>query len=263
MLTKERLKLIRSLASRKGRRASGLFVAEGPKLVGDLLGAIECTYLLASQSWQQENVGLWNRYLLQAAGIAPDVVRDADFERASLQQSPQGVLALFRIPSFDVNPSAALEARLNIVLDDVQDPGNLGTIVRLADWFGVDDVWCSQATADIWNPKAVQATMGALARVRVHYINIYDMLSALPADIPCFATALDGEPLWGAALSHRGAIVMGNEGRGVSPAVQALCRRRLLIPSFPSGRQTTDSLNVAMATGIVLAEFRRQHSVQA
>ena len=129
----------------------------------------------------------------------------------------------------------------------------------MADWFGVTDIFCSQHTADIWNPKAVQATMGAVSRVRVHYINnIAEAIAALTADIPVYATALDGESVWETELAGGGLVIMGNEGNGISDAVMRVCRKRLLIPNYPQGRATSESLNVAMATGIILNEFRRR-----
>lgn len=254
MLSKAHIRLIRSLDTRKGRRTHRLFVAEGPKLVGELAGHFRCVYIAATEAWATAQVALFR------AAAEADIVTPAELERASLQQTPQEVIALFQQPTYDTNPVTAMTTGLHIVLDNVQDPGNLGTIVRLADWFGVHDVWCSLATADIWNPKAVQATMGALARVRVHYINIAAVMAALPPTTPRYATALDGEPLWQAVLTSAGIIVMGNEGRGISDEVRRACNRRLLIPNFPASATAVESLNVGVATAIVLAEFRRRES---
>lgn len=260
MLTKAKLRLIRSLDNRKWRRDSGLFVAEGPKLVGELASKLECEFLLFSKSWAVGNEQ--TRFRIYQACNTPEeeIVSNEEFGRASLLQTPQGVLALFRIPTYTTDPIQAMTTRLNLVLDGVQDPGNLGTIVRLADWFGIEDIWCSMDTADVWNPKAVQASMGGLARVRVHYINLPATLAELPPSTPRYATALDGETLWTAPLHDRGIIVMGNEGRGVSQEVGGYCDRRLLIPPYPPEHATTDSLNVGVATAIVLAEFRRRFS---
>ena len=257
MLSKSKIRLIHSLDSRKWRRASRLFVAEGPKLVSELMDNLECTFLLVSSEWADDNQDVFLT-LCSRSDAEVEVVKPAGLERVSFQQTPQGVLALFEIPSFNVNPVEAMTSRLNLALDGVQDPGNIGTIVRLADWFGVRDIWCSENTADVWSPKAVQASMGGLARVRVHYINLYETLKSLPQSVPCVATALDGEPLWQSRLPQTGVIVMGNEGRGVTQEVSSTCGQRLLIPSFPPGAATTESLNVGVATAIVLAEFRRQ-----
>lgn len=257
MLTKSTLKLIRSLDSRKGRRREGLFVAEGPKLVGELTGSFVLRLLLVSA----DHVGPLTSLLQRVDARCIQEVSAEELSRASLQQSPQGVLALFEIPTDDVDFCAVASSSLTLVLDDVQDPGNLGTIVRLADWFGVAHIFCSAATADVWNPKSVQATMGGLARTRVHILNnVPQALASLPFTVPVYGTSLRGDVLWTSELSPTGVIVMGNEGRGVSAEVDELCHRHLLIPNYPSGCTTTDSLNVAMATGIVLAEFRRRVS---
>ena len=245
MLSKATLKLIRSLNTRKGRRKEGLFVAEGPKLVGELLGRFDYVRVIATEAWQGGET------------FGKDVIIDWVSED-DLQQTPQQVIAIFRQPQEKVNPASILSCQLCIALDGVQDPGNLGTIVRLADWFGVEHLFCSAETADIWNPKAVQATMGGIARVRVHYVDLVELIRSLPTDIPIYGTSLQGERLWNIPISAHGLIVMGNEGNGVTPAVDALCSRRLFIPRYPQDRQGTESLNVAMATGIVLAEFRRR-----
>lgn len=250
MLTKATVKLIHSLQTHKGRRKEGLFVAEGPRLVGELLGHFKCNLLLATEAW---------RGGVAVADVPYVCVTPDELQRASLMQTSQQVLALFQIPHYEIDFQESCSRCLCLALDGVQDPGNLGTIVRLADWFGIEDIWCSAATADVWNPKAVQACMGGLSRVRVHYINnLPQLLSLLPSDVPVYSTSLQGESIWQAPLSTHGVIVMGNEGRGVSAEVDACCRQRLLIPNYPEGRQTTESLNVAMATGIVLAEFRRR-----
>lgn len=251
MLSKAVIKLIRSLDSRKGRRKEGLFVAEGPKLVHELWERFDCVHLIATEKWMSERPVVLGQ-------IPVEVVDDIELQRASLQQSPQQVIALFKIPATQNFSSSIASEQLCLALDGVQDPGNLGTIIRLADWFGVEHVCCSIGTADIWNPKAVQATMGGLARVNVHYVDLARMFASLSSNIPVYGTSLQGDNLWQATLSANGFLVMGNEGKGLSPEVDALCSSRLLIPNYPTGRTTTESLNVAMATGITLAEFRRR-----
>ena len=142
-------------------------------------------------------------------------------------------------------------------LDDVQDPGNLGTIIRIADWFGIRHIFCSIGTADVFNPKTIQATMGAIARVQIHYCNLKELIESEP-DVPVFGTFLDGTDLYKENLAQHGLIVMGNEGNGISQEIEQLVNRKLLIPNYPSGVETSESLNVAVATGIVCAEFRRR-----
>ncbi|EKC70747.1 tRNA/rRNA methyltransferase, partial [human gut metagenome] len=141
--------------------------------------------------------------------------------------------------------------------DGVQDPGNLGTIIRIADWFGITHIYCSQDTADVYNPKVVQATMGSIARVKVEYGDLLGLVESLPADVPVYGTLLDGDNIYQQKLENRGLIVMGNEGKGISPALAKKVNHKLLIPNFPEGRATADSLNVAIATAITCSEFRR------
>ena len=147
---------------------------------------------------------------------------------------------------------------LALALDDVQDPGNLGTIIRIADWFGLTDVICSRGTADVYNPKVVQATMGCIARVNVLYTDLCEFIDSLPSDIPVYGTFLDGDSIYGQKLSGYGLIVMGNEGNGISRVLSEKISNRLLIPNYPPERAATDSLNVAVATAIICSEFRRK-----
>lgn len=248
MLTKADIQLVRSLNSRKGRRREGLFVAEGPRLVVELLGHFECRALYATTEW------LHGSSALEAQKV--EEITQGELSRLSLQQSPNQVVALFRIPEDRVERGPL--KGLHLALDNVQDPGNLGTIIRMADWFGVEDIWCSPTTADVWNPKVVQASMGGLAHVRVHYLDLLPFLLSQSSAIPVFGTSLSGNSIWDQQLAADAIIVMGNEGNGISPEVDERCTHRLFIPNYPQGRTTTDSLNVAMATGIVLAEFRRR-----
>ncbi len=242
MLSKNRIKWLRGLQLKKNRTAEGVFVAEGPKLVGELLAAgFECVYLAATEvqdSWR----------------IETEIVTEDELRRVSSVETPQGVLAVLRQPHYDVKLSEVASQRLCLLLDGVQNPGNLGTIVRLADWFGIGDVFCIGGCADLYNPKTVQATMGALAHVRVHYnIGVEDLEGG---DFPVYGTFLDGENLYGKRLENRGVIVMGNEGRGISPEVERRVTDRLWIPSYSDCH--VESLNVAIATAVVCAEFRRR-----
>ena len=151
----------------------------------------------------------------------------------------------------------AVRQSLCLALDDVQDPGNLGTIIRLADWFGIEHIICSQNTVDVYNPKTIQATMGGIARVKVHYTSLPDFIRSL-GDTPVFGTFLDGKNMYEQPLSANGLIVMGNEGNGIGKEVATLINRKLYIPNYPAGQETSESLNVAIATAVICAEFRRQ-----
>lgn len=248
MISKATIKKIHALDMRKFRKNERLFVAEGPKLVDELCATMKPAYIAALPEWISANAHI-------VAGTEHDCVTPDELQRASLQKNPQQVIALFPIPGHRLC-SEELKNELSIMLDGVQDPGNLGTIARIADWFGIRNIICSPDTADIYNPKAVQATMGALARVRFHYTDLTQLLSEYDGAV--YGTFLDGENIYGQELSANGIIVMGNEGKGISTSVGKMINRRLYIPNYPAGTQTTESLNVAIATSIVCAEFRRR-----
>ena len=249
MLSKAKIKFIHSLELKKNRRQEGMFVAEGPKVVGDLLEMMRPTFLIATSEWMSAN-----RHLSRASEEWLDVT-DEELAKASFLKHPQQVLAIFPIPS-SLTPQVNTD-QLSLMLDGVQDPGNLGTIIRIADWFGIGDVFCSLDTADAFNPKVVQATMGSIARVNVHYGELSELLDTLPEGFPVYGTLLDGENIYETALEPRGVIIMGNEGNGLTQPIARRLTHRLLIPNYPPNRPTADSLNVAVATAIVCAEFRR------
>ena len=254
MISKNKIKYIRSLELKKNRNKEGVFVAEGHKVVDDLLALQPALLIVATAEWIKG----------KQLGAETEVIEvtDEELKKVSFLQHPQQVLAVFRqdqataIDSFGFSGIDTTE--LSLALDGVQDPGNLGTIIRIADWFGITHIYCSQDTADVYNPKVVQATMGSIARVKVEYGNLLGLVESLPADVPVYGTLLDGENIYQQPLENRGLIVMGNEGKGISPALAQKVNRRLLIPNFPEGRPTADSLNVAIATAITCAEFRRQ-----
>ena len=250
MLSKNDIKNIKSLELKKFRDEKRLFVAEGHKLVGELLGVFKCVLLVATDEW------LGSRKRSPAERI--ESVTADELKRASLLRSPQDVLGVFCMPDDHSTVKEAAAKNLVLALDDVQDPGNLGTIMRIADWFGIKDIFCSKATADIFNPKAVQATMGAVARVKIHYTDLAKELSALPSSIPVYGTFLEGDIIYDTQLSANGVIIMGNEGNGISKEVGKTVSRKLYIPNWPAGAATSESLNVAIATAIVCSEFRRR-----
>lgn len=250
MISRARIKWIKSLEMRKYRQQHNAFVAEGPKLVGELLPYSTPLYVAAIKEWLEQN-----RHLLGAVKEVNEVTQE-ELERASLLRTPQSVLAVMPIPkNLNLQPSI-FDEQLVLALDGVQDPGNMGTILRIADWFGIHHILCSDGTADVYNPKCVQSCMGALARVEVHYCNLPEVLREVQT--PIYGTFLDGTDIYQEALSQNGIIVMGNEGNGISKEVAKLVNRRLYVPNFPMGSLTTESLNVAVATGIVCAEFRRR-----
>ena len=248
-LSKNKIKYIHSLELKKIRKEEQVFLAEGPKLVGDLLGHFPCRFLAATSSWLQEHPAVSTTEIAE--------VSQEELSKASLLKAPQQVLAIFGQPHYELTPDIVRQS-LCLALDDVQDPGNLGTIVRLADWFGIEHIICSQNTVDVYNPKTIQATMGGIARVKVHYTSLPDFIRSLDKDTPVFGTFLDGKNMYEQPLSTYGLIVMGNEGNGIGKEVEALINRKLYIPNYPQGQDTSESLNVAIATAVVCAEFRRQ-----
>lgn len=247
-LSKNRIKYIHSLELKKIRREEKAFLAEGPKLVGDLLGHFPCRFLAATSVWLQEHP------TVQAKEISE--VSPEELSKASLLKTPQQVLAVFEQPAYVLTPEVTQQT-LCLALDDIQDPGNLGTIIRLADWFGIEHIICSLNTVDAYNPKTIQATMGGIARVKVHYTSLPEFIRSLQ-DVPVFGTFLDGKNMYEQPLSTNGLIVMGNEGNGIGKEVEALINRKLYIPNYPQERETSESLNVAIATAVICAEFRRQ-----
>ena len=253
MISKNRIKNIRALALKKNRDATFSFVAEGPKVVQDLLRAFPCTYIAALPEWFQENP------IPREQNPETESIDAEELQKISFLQHPQDVLAVFKKPQ-DLTPSAQYASQeLCLALDDIQNPGNLGTIIRLADWFGITHIFCSPSCADAFGNKVVQATMGALARVKIHYIDLAEFFQTLTKDIPVYGTFLNGEDIYRQHLHENGIIVMGNEGNGISPEIEQFITKRLYIPNFPPGRPTSESLNVAVATAITCAEFRRQN----
>ena len=272
MLSKNQIKLIKSLESKKNRKREGLFVAEGPKVVGDLLRA-------GYQPHSIFNTGKCSTFNVQHSTFNVQCstfnVTDDELRRISFLQHPQQVLAVFHIPeqpspithqpsAISHQPSAISHqpsaighqpSSLALALDGVQDPGNVGTIIRIADWFGITDIYCSPDTADVYNPKVVQATMGSLAHVHIIYCDLVALLRE--STVPVYGTLLDGQDIYTQDLSQEGIIVMGNEGNGISPEVRQLISHKLLIPNFNPNTETAESLNVAIATAITCSEFRR------
>ena len=252
MLSKAKIKLIQGLELKKKRREEGLFVAEGPKVVGDLLPYFSCQLIVANSTWIQRNPHVNATEIVEAT--------DEELRKASFLKSPQEVLALFKLPTNDA-PQDIAEKELCLALDDVQDPGNLGTIIRVADWFGIRHIFCSLGTADAFSPKTVQASMGAIARVKLHYVDLPEYLSKIKVSapqVPIYGTFLEGSNIYAEPLSETGIIIMGNEGNGISARTEEAVTHKILIPNYPEGCATSESLNVAIATAITCAEFRRR-----
>ncbi|MBR1620541.1 MAG: RNA methyltransferase [Prevotella sp.] len=258
MISKNKIKLIHSLKQKKHRDNERLFIAEGPKVVSDLIDFFPPTAIFCMEQW------ISNNHRLIGNETEINIVSEEELRKISQLQNPQKVLALFSIEKYNNKfiTKKISSDKLSIALDGIQDPGNLGTIIRIADWFGIENIICSNESADVFNPKVIQATMGSIARVNVFYTNLYAYLNSLPEDFPIYATLLDGENVYKKQLTSGGIIVMGNEGNGISPEIKKIITNKLYIPTFQTSTNKADSLNVAVATAIVCSEFRRNLTLQ-
>ncbi|MFA6481851.1 MAG: RNA methyltransferase [Bacteroidales bacterium] len=257
MITRVQIQFIRSLEQKRNRDESGCFIAEGDKLVREALVlpkesrfTIKSIYCL--DHWLESN-----RSAIENSGVEVISIPEHDLGRISLQKTPNQVLAIIERPI--ANPPADLTAdELRIGLDQVQDPGNVGTIIRLADWFGLGAVISSEDSADFYSPKVVQASMGSIFRVRLLTANLPEYIHALPENYPVYGTDLEGEDLYHADITRHGLIIMGNESKGLSQGLAGLMTKNLRIPDFPGRYSKPESLNVSIAAAIVCAEFRRR-----
>ena len=240
MVSKNQIKLITSLQQKKYRIANQMFFAEGIKVINELLVSnFELVHLYTTEN--------------DFATVSTDkktVVDQSDLKKITALATPNTCLALFKM----ANEKAVANTGLIVALDTIRDPGNLGTILRLCDWFGIHQIVCSKETVDVYNPKVVQATMGSISRVNISYLDLKDYISS--TKLPVFGTFMDGENIYKSILPQNGVIVMGNEANGISKEIEAIVSQRLSIPRFGSV-QLTESLNVATATAIVLSEFKR------
>jgi TrmH family RNA methyltransferase len=240
MLSKNQIKLITSLQQKKQRFANQMFFAEGIKVIQELLESnFELVHLYTTQN-DFEQVSNDKKVLFD----------EGDLKKISALSTPNTCLAVFKIPT----EKKIIESGLILALDSIRDPGNLGTILRLCDWFGIGQLICSKETVDIYNPKVVQATMGSIARVNVNYIDLEAFVNQ--TKLAVFGTFMDGNNIYKTELPQEGIIIMGNEANGISPELEKLIKNRLTIPRFGT-IQKTESLNVATATAIILSEFRR------
>lgn len=241
------IKVVRSLAVKKYRDDERLFVAEGTKCVRDTWDYFNCKWLICTRAWHDR---------LANATMHDKIVLANNQQMAKMSQfsNPSDVIAVYEMPKKEIDEKEVRDG-LNIVLDNVQDPGNLGTIIRLADWYGIKNIFASIGTVDVYNHKVVRATMGAISRVKVHYCDVPNLLEEYN-DLPVWGTFLDGDNIYQSELENKGFVVFGNEGQGIGQKVAKLVTKRLLIPSWNSG-ETSESLNVGVATAVVISEFRR------
>lgn len=250
MITNNTIKYIQSLGKKKFRDEYKTFAVEGIKCNRELIESIPSQYLLVTETTKKdfEHLDLSRCEELM-------VVDEKIFSKITNQKTPQNVLAVYHQPQNA--PINIDQNELILALDDVQDPGNLGTIIRLADWFGIQKIVCSSNTVDVFNPKTVQASMGAITRVSCYYLDLTDFLKK-NQDKPIYGTFLDGTNIYTETLSQSGILVMGNEGNGISKNIEGLVSQKLYIPPYPANNTNTESLNVSIATAIICAEFRRR-----
>ncbi len=242
MVSKSQIKLITSLVQKKYRKQHQLFIAEGVKVIEELLNS----------NLQLEHIFMTQEMFFDVSKAQKSIISENDLKKISALTTANDCLAVFKIPQ----EKAIVDQGLIVALDDIRDPGNLGTIIRLCDWFGISQIVCSEQTVDVYNPKVVQATMGSIARVNISYVNLEDYLANAKTII--FGTFMEGENIYKTTLPQEGIIVLGNEANGISKAVENLVTQKISIPRF-GNLQQTESLNVATATAIILSEFKRSN----
>jgi TrmH family RNA methyltransferase len=251
---KNKIRQIALLKQKKFRDAEKLFVVEGEKLVNEiLLSKFDVKTVVGANEWLISNEKLLKKEfeILEA--------NEEGLLRISSLKTPNKVLAVVKMPDYELN-TETLNKKLTLVLDGLQDPGNFGTIIRLADWFGIENIICSENTVELYNPKTIQASMGAIIRVNVFRLNLNNFFIdiAQHSPLPVYGTFLSGENIFEADLSRSGIIVMGNESKGISPQVASFVNKRITIPSFSQQVEKTESLNVSIATAIICSEFKRR-----
>jgi TrmH family RNA methyltransferase len=253
MLSKNKISFINSLKNKKYREIHRQFVAEGSKLVVDLLKSSFTVHEVYAQPGWLET---FDKHFISSS-ISIIEIREEEMGRITALSTPSPVLAVVNFPERELMTNE-IASGLTLVLDDMHDPGNLGTIVRIADWFGIGHIVCSLTCVDLYNPKVVQSTMGSIARVQVHYFDLCQFLAGLPGDFPVYGTFLEGENMYDKKLAEKGVIIIGSESNGISPEVEKFVSDRLYIPAYPPNSGGAESLNASVATAIVCAEFRRR-----
>ena len=258
MLSKNKIKFINSLKKKKHRNETGLFIAEGVKLVNEILASgFRVPLLCATPEWTETTA-----YKSQANIKELITITQEELRRISGQSNPNQVLAVVEQPSQEIDEEKMLN-ELSLVLDNINDPGNLGTIIRIADWFGINNLICSRDTVDVYNPKVVQSTMGSICRVTIQYRALHEFLPkySKTGDVIIYGSSLEGKSIFDAPLSNKGIVVMGNESHGISEELLPYINTQLYIPNFSkiSGNRA-ESLNVSVAAGIICAEFRKYQS---
>ncbi len=247
MLSKNDIKLFHSLRLKKNRNKELLFTVEGPKLVDEAL----------KHSHQIVKVYHTQDYNVEFENVESKLVSQRELSKISNLKTPNSVIALCKAIHKSIDTSNLLNS-LSIGLEDIRDPGNLGTIIRIADWFGIETIICSQTCVDIYNPKVVQASMGSIFRVDVVYCDLFNYLSKLTMDYPVYATTLDGNNIYKEPLKDKGMLLIGNESNGLSQNMLRLVKHQIKIPAFNNSLDRAESLNAAVACAIACSEFKRR-----
>ncbi|MGE0089403.1 MAG: TrmH family RNA methyltransferase [Bacteroidales bacterium] len=255
MFSKNKIKFINSLKKSKYREIQRLFFAEGEKLADELLkSGIKITNILATKNWLELNS---NRLTKCKAEV--DEITETDLSKISSLSTPNQVFIIAEQPksAYDIDE---ITGQLSLLLDDINDPGNLGTIIRIADWFGIQNIFCTKNSVDQYNPKVVQSTMGAICRVKVHYVDFQNLINSVKKDseFAIYGTFLEGNTIYTEPLTEKGFIIMGSESHGISDKTKPLITKKLFIPNYPEDKKTSESLNISVATAIVCSEFRRR-----
>ncbi len=255
MISKSQIKFINSLRIKKYRKEHGLFIAEGDKLVEEILhSSLKVNSLFAAESWIKSN-----QADIQDLEIKIFSIKEAELKKVSSLTTPNQILAIVHIPKYTYDRNDLIN-NISLALDDVQDPGNLGSIIRIADWFGISDIFCSYNCVDAFNPKVIQSSMGSVCRVRLHYVALGELLKSYSddEDFKIYGTLLEGESIFESDLSDSGIIIFGNESSGISEELLPYIHRKLFVPHYSRSGESIDSLNVSMAAAIVCSEFRRR-----
>ncbi|PLX13554.1 MAG: RNA methyltransferase [Marinilabiliales bacterium] len=256
MLSKNKIKFINSIKKKKYRDIHQCFFVEGEKIVDELLHSdMSIIRIFATSTWIQsrhlELNNIDNKELVE--------ITDEDLKKISALSTPNKVMAVAKKSEYSYTFDN-IKSKLNLFLDNINDPGNLGTIIRIADWFGIEDIFCSLESVDVYNPKVVQASMGAIYRTKVHYVDSIDFLQkAIQLNgFNIYGTFLEGKNIYEEELKENGLIILGSESHGITENLKPFINKKLFIPSFPSNMETSESLNISIAAAITCAEFRRR-----
>ncbi|MCK4664957.1 MAG: RNA methyltransferase [Bacteroidales bacterium] len=252
MITKNQIKLINQLKLKKFRDKYQLFIAEGIKIVNDLYDS----------SFEIQSIFITSEYYEQVNNKFQDIkdiniITDNEIKKISLQKSPNKIFAIVKIPQYDIDYQE-IENNLTLVMDNIQDPGNLGTIVRIADWFGIANIVCSENCVDIYNQKVIQATMGSISRIKIHYIDLAIFFENVANNVTVYGTFLEGKNIYEKNFNKNGIVIFGNESKGISDNLHKYISEKIFIPNYPASQKTAESLNISTAAAIICYEFRRK-----